>query len=80
MTELYPICSSDIVLLAAFLFSIETSLGHDFLVLGHIDLASSKSSRQRKLTLNTIDTVGGVQVLDNGDLVASCTSLAGDDG
>jgi hypothetical protein len=43
-------------------------------------LASCESCGQTELSVDTIDTVSGVQVLDQGDLVASCTSLSGNDG
>ena len=45
-----------------------------------IDLAGGESTRECVLAWDTFDTVGGVDVLDEGDLVASSGSLTGDDG
>jgi hypothetical protein len=39
-----------------------------------------KSSRQSKLGIDAFDTVGGVQVLDQCDLIASCGALSRDNG
>lgn len=45
-----------------------------------IDLASAQSTRESELARHTFDAVGRVDILDQDDLVASCRSLAGDDG
>jgi hypothetical protein len=52
-------------------------LGEQRLVGG---FAGLKGARERELGVNSLDTMGGVQVLDKGDLVAGCGALARDDG
>jgi len=46
----------------------------------NIDFAGSESTRESELTGDTFDTVGRVEVLDQADLITSCSSLTGDDG
>lgn len=43
-------------------------------------LCSLESTRKTELGVDTLDTVGRVDVLDHGDLVASGGTLTGDDG
>jgi hypothetical protein len=43
-------------------------------------LAGIEGTLQAKLVVNTLNTVGGVDVLDQSDLVASSTTLARGDG
>ena len=45
--------------------------------LGELRPASSESSRETELGVDTVDTVDSVEVLDAGDLEASSRSLAG---
>jgi hypothetical protein len=52
-------------------------LGEQRLVGG---FAGLKGPRERELGVNALDTMGGVQVLDKGDLVAGCGALTRDDG
>lgn len=43
-------------------------------------LGSLEGARKTELGVDTLDTVGRVDVLDHGDLVASGGTLTGDDG
>jgi hypothetical protein len=43
-------------------------------------LAGLKSPGQRELSVNALDAVSGVQVLNEGDLIASSGALARNDG
>jgi len=43
-------------------------------------LCSLESARETELGVDTLDTVGRVDVLDHGDLVAGGGTLTGDDG
>jgi hypothetical protein len=45
-----------------------------------VDLASSESTGKGELSLDSLDSVNRVDVLDEGKLVASGGALAGDDG
>lgn len=45
-----------------------------------VELGSSQGARKTVVVGNTLNTVGRVDVLDQRDLVASSTTLAGDDG
>jgi hypothetical protein len=53
-----------------------SNLGVDREALLASGLAGVKCTLQAKLAVNTLNTVGGVDVLDKSDLVASSTTLA----
>jgi len=48
------------------------------LVRRDIDFAGSQSPRETELTRNALNTMSRVDVLNEADLVASCTSLTRD--
>lgn len=50
------------------------------LLAGKLLLGSSESSRQTVLSLDAVNAVNSVEVLDASDLEASGTTLAGSDG
>ena len=58
---------------------VKSSLWHAIVVLVGLDtsLTSREGAREVELAGNTVDSVGGVDVLDQGDLVTSCGTLAG---
>lgn len=45
-----------------------------------MDICSGQRTLEPELVGDAFDAVGGVDVLDHGDLVAACRPLAGDDG